>query len=91
MITTGPWSRAGDFRGRKLAFLISISGALVLCVDLLQKMSLYLTLRARELAFMLVTTNNSVFSSYPEAILILGSLLDGLSGGISVFNGTVHA
>ncbi|KIK63015.1 hypothetical protein GYMLUDRAFT_41315 [Collybiopsis luxurians FD-317 M1] len=73
-IATGPWSRWGDFRGRKPLLFLTLSGAL-----------------SMELVYLLVTRENTPFYDFAEQFIIVGPVLDGLAGGISAFNGAVHA
>ncbi|KAF5391576.1 hypothetical protein D9757_002388 [Collybiopsis confluens] len=73
-IATGPWSRWGDFRGRKPLLFLTLSGAL-----------------SMELVYLLVTRENTPFYEFAEQFIIVGPVLDGLAGGISAFNGAVHA
>ncbi|KAF5371313.1 hypothetical protein D9758_004202 [Tetrapyrgos nigripes] len=46
---------------------------------------------AMEVAFLLVTRENSVFSRYAEQFIMVGPVIDGFVGGLSAFNGAVHA
>ncbi|KAF8825167.1 hypothetical protein HHX47_DHR7000522 [Lentinula edodes] len=57
-LATGPWSRWGDFHGRKPLLFFTLSGA---------------------------------FSIYAEQFIMVGPVLDGFVGGLSAFNGVVHA
>lgn len=45
----------------------------------------------REAVFMLVMHNNSFSRLYGEHLILIGPVLEGLTGGLSTFNGTVHA
>ncbi|KAF8917478.1 major facilitator superfamily domain-containing protein [Mucidula mucida] len=44
-----------------------------------------------DIVFVFVTTENSFFSAYAEQLLMFGFVLDGAVGGLSSFNGVVHA
>ncbi|KAG7451208.1 MFS general substrate transporter [Guyanagaster necrorhizus] len=44
-----------------------------------------------ELVFLLATAPNTIFYDYAEQVLMLGFIIDGLSGGLSAFNGLFHA
>ncbi|KAJ3824688.1 major facilitator superfamily domain-containing protein [Lentinula raphanica] len=73
-LATGPWSRWGDFHGRKPLLFFTLSGAL-----------------SMELVYLLVTRKNTPFYDYAEQFIMVGPVLDGLVGGLSAFNGVVHA
>lgn len=45
----------------------------------------------RELVYLLVTRENTPFYSYAEQFIMVGPVLDGFVGGLSAFNGVVHA
>ncbi|KAJ3997400.1 major facilitator superfamily domain-containing protein [Lentinula boryana] len=44
-----------------------------------------------ELVYLLVTRENTPFYDYAEHFIMVGPVLDGLVGGLSAFNGVVHA
>ncbi|KAF8638310.1 hypothetical protein AX17_002330 [Amanita inopinata Kibby_2008] len=44
-----------------------------------------------EFAFILVMRTNSVFGRYAEHLILVGPIVEGLVGGLSAFNGVVHA
>ncbi|PFH53013.1 hypothetical protein AMATHDRAFT_55923 [Amanita thiersii Skay4041] len=44
-----------------------------------------------EFVFVLVMRPDSVFSRYAEQLILLGPIVEGLVGGLSTFNGVVHA
>uniref|UniRef100_A0A0W0EY72 Uncharacterized protein n=1 Tax=Moniliophthora roreri TaxID=221103 RepID=A0A0W0EY72_MONRR len=46
---------------------------------------------AMEFVFILVTRQGSFFYNYAEPFIVLGSVLDGVVGGLSTFNGLVNA
>ncbi|KAK7050931.1 hypothetical protein VNI00_005043 [Paramarasmius palmivorus] len=46
---------------------------------------------AMEFVFILVTREGSVFYNYAEPFTVLGSVFDGVVGGLSTFNGVIHA
>ncbi|KAJ7170735.1 major facilitator superfamily domain-containing protein [Mycena crocata] len=46
---------------------------------------------AMELIFILVSGSISAITSRAEAVILVGPILEGLCGGLSVFNGVVHA
>ncbi|KAJ3878225.1 major facilitator superfamily domain-containing protein [Lentinula edodes] len=73
-LATGPWSRWGDFHGRKPLLFFTLSGAF-----------------SMELVYLLVTRENTPFHSYAEQFIMVGPVLDGFVGGLSAFNGVVHA
>ncbi|KAJ3808685.1 hypothetical protein EV368DRAFT_84276 [Lentinula lateritia] len=73
-LATGPWSRWGDFHGRKPLLFFTLSGAF-----------------SMELVYLLVTRENTPFYSYAEQFIMVGPVLDGFVGGLSAFNGVVHA
>ncbi|KAJ4477204.1 major facilitator superfamily domain-containing protein [Lentinula aciculospora] len=73
-LATGPWSRWGDFHGRKPLLFFTLSGAL-----------------SMELIYLLVTRKDTPFYNYAEQFVMVGPVLDGLVGGLSAFNGVVHA
>lgn len=50
-----------------------------------------ITVVDRELVFILVTTGDTIFVTYAERFILLGPILDGFVGGLSAFNGVVHA
>lgn len=45
----------------------------------------------RELMFALVNIKGSFFAEHAQAFIILGAVFDGSIGGLSVFNGVIHA
>ncbi|TFK75204.1 MFS general substrate transporter [Pluteus cervinus] len=73
-VVTGPWSRLGDAKGRKVVLSLALFGAL-----------------SMDFAFILVSNDNSFFGRHAEAFILVGPILDGLVGGLSTFNGVVHA
>ena len=40
---------------------------------------------------MLVMRPNSLFGQYAEHLILVGPILEGFVGGLSTFNGVVHA
>ncbi|KAK7470116.1 hypothetical protein VKT23_001557 [Stygiomarasmius scandens] len=46
---------------------------------------------AMEIVFILVTRPHTVFSRHAEQFIMMGPVIDGLVGGLSAFNGVVHA
>ncbi|KAL0954434.1 hypothetical protein HGRIS_003415 [Hohenbuehelia grisea] len=44
-----------------------------------------------DIVVLLVIDTDSVFSRHGEQLIVLGPVLDGLTGGLSAFNGVVHA
>ncbi|KAF4596547.1 hypothetical protein EYR40_007753 [Pleurotus pulmonarius] len=46
---------------------------------------------AMDIIVLLVTDTESFFSQYGEQFIVLGPIIDGLLGGLSAFNGVVHA
>lgn len=45
----------------------------------------------REAVFMLVMRPDSIFGRHAEKTILIGPILEGFVGGISTFNGVVHA
>jgi hypothetical protein len=45
----------------------------------------------REGVFMLVMRHVSFFEGYAEQLILVGPVIEGLTGGLSTFNGVVHA
>jgi hypothetical protein len=45
----------------------------------------------REAVFILVMRHNSFFGRYAEQLILVGPVVEGLTGGLSTFNGVVHA
>ncbi|KAF5367507.1 hypothetical protein D9758_003767 [Tetrapyrgos nigripes] len=44
-----------------------------------------------ELVFILVTRKDTFFYNHAESLIIVGPILDGILGGLSAFNGVLHA
>lgn len=91
--TTGPWSRLGDSVGRKPILFTCLIGALSLCAPHAFQICSRLSdiFIRRELVFVLVTLDNSFIAAYAKQFLLLGFIIDGAVGGLSAFNGVVHA
>lgn len=62
-----------------------------LCKLLISLVRVLLTRVDRELVYILVTRENTPFYNHAEQFIMVGPVLDGLVGGISAFNGVVHA
>ena len=45
----------------------------------------------REVVFVLVMKPQSFFGKYAEHLILVGPILEGFVGGLSTFNGVVHA
>ncbi|KAF6754593.1 hypothetical protein DFP72DRAFT_1125319 [Ephemerocybe angulata] len=78
-ITTGFWSRRGDTHGRKPFYQPSSLRESLIDVYF------------REAVFVLVMKPDSWFGRYGEKAILVGPILEGLVGGLSTFNGVVHA
>ncbi|KAJ7429013.1 hypothetical protein FB451DRAFT_1334077 [Mycena latifolia] len=79
--STGLWSQWGDVKGRKIIF----------CVVAEQFPGLYSKSLIRELVFILVSGSISAITRRGETFILIGPVFEGLCGGLSVFNGVVHA
>ncbi|KAH6913454.1 major facilitator superfamily domain-containing protein [Coprinopsis sp. MPI-PUGE-AT-0042] len=51
----------------------------------------FITALLMELVFVLVMKTDTVFGKYPERFILVGPVIEGLVGGLSVFNGVTHA
>ena len=90
-VSTGFWSRLSDTYGRKPIFIIYLVGTIFGCVGLFSDSVNSLTIMFREFVFALVRWPNTIFSRYPEQLLLLAPFVEGVVGGHPISSGIINA